>query len=644
MAIPAYVVPTKFTAKEWVSDAFKKMDDAASKFDKTATKAGKNSSSAMRNATKEGYKFATVVKGILFADFLRGGLNVVKNAVQGSATNFLDFDDAMVGAFARFDDLGPRAKNVKDELLDLKQGTLDAIRGTEHSAVSAGKAMDFFAKANWSSKSATVALRPMLDLSTAAGEEFAETVSMTNDLLGAFDMRAENSGKQLEYLSRMTDVLTRSGLDANGGLVDFFETMKGVGPIARSVGAELEDVGAMQVLLANAGIKGTNAETALKRALINIPSARLKEKFAAPGVDIKIADAKGNIRPYIDIFTDINKFMSTMGNRNKINIAEDIFGMYGVAGGINILSGLEKVIKERDRLLGAKGITQEIAEFRRQHSMNIRLAILKNAALEKSFEFFESFKYGGMKGFDALVLAIRKFDLKPTIENLKTIGKFITAIWPAVNLLLQNLPGLMKLFIEWKVTLGLIKLGKFFADLSGGAGAVARMTTAFKLMAVPVSTLALALISVIASWEALHSLWTGKDNFISEIAQEIGLVPKLIKDENGVTTGRVSVGQQNGIGKEMSGTAYGWNQMMDGKISFIEWMTTGADKFARMQQGIVDKKPATPSWAAPNAKEAAARNSSIFGQLNITGDTKGATLTTSTKGAPPLAISLLGAQ
>jgi TP901 family phage tail tape measure protein len=613
--MPDYAVAMKFTAKDHITKTYQRMGEAADAFNRKASAGARNTASSFRNATKEGYKFGTVVKGILAASAIRGGLGMITNGVRGAATGFLDFDDAMVGAFARFDDLGPRSKNIQTELMNLKQGTLDAIRGTEHSAVSAGSAMDFFAKANWSSKSALDALRPMLNLSTASGEEFSATVDMTNDLLGAFNMRSEDSGKQLAYLSRMTDVLTRSGLDANGGLVDFFETMKGVGPIARSVGASLEDVGAMQVLLANAGIKGTNAETALKRALINIPSDRLKKKFE--GVGIAIEDSAGNVRSYIDIFADLNKFMGSMGNRTKINIAEDIFGMYGVAGGINVLSGLDKVVKERDRLMSSKGITEEISEFRRQYSTQIKLTILQNALLEKSFSVFENFKYQGMTGLDGLVKAINDWDPKELIGGLQATVNILSVMWRIIEPFAPYLHLIAQGFLGWKMVMAGFSVINFVSGLGMMNGGLAMMNLQLTGAVAAFGAIAAGMLAVFAIWEAGKSAFTGKDNFFSQVAQDIGLVPKLSHDANGRVTGFAGDGQSlaTSVPSVMSGL---------GGLRF-----PGPEMF--------NMAP------APNSKEAEARRIQFEAQISLANAPPGTTVSSHTRGAPNIPMQLLGA-
>lgn len=597
--MPDYAVGTKFTARDEVTPAYRRMGDAADNF-------RRRTSSAFRNATKEGYKFGTVVKGILAANAIRGGLGFIAQGIRTATSSFVEFDDVMVGAAARFDDIGPAAADFGLQLAKLKQGALAASSGTKYTAVEIGTSLDTLAKAGYTSVAALGTVRSMMDLAQASGEDFAATVSMSNDLLGAFGMRSANAQEQIANQARLNDILAKSGLDANGELLDMFETMKMVGPVSRTAGMGVEEVVAMAVALSNAGIKGSQAATALKHAILNIPSRRMAEEFEANGV--AIADSNGNIRKYSTILGEIAGKISKLGNREQTQILERIFGLYGIAGGANLIKSLSQLDIAEKRLKAAGGTAKTVSDIMNKYSMKIKLGVLANAALEKSFQVFDAFEYRGKRGIEALTEAIRKWNPERLITGLEATATALGKLWGFLQLIGPYLPAIIQGWIAFRVAVGAIKLANLIAEGIALNGVLGTMNLQLAGIGAALGTISAAMLAVTAAWAAGKSAVTGKDNWISEAAQWLGIVPKLATDANGVITGRAA--QQNSF-------------------------------WSGPQASPAD---ANPGRQAPNSKEAQARASRWEGQLTIAGAPPGSTLETKERGVPSFQTALLGLQ
>lgn len=623
MAIPDYAVGTRFTARDEVTPAYRRMGDAADAFNRRATRGANDSASAMRNATKVGYQFGTVVKGILAANLIRGGIDRIVNGFQRVGGDFIKFDETMIGASARFNDIGVDVVDLTGKAINLGKGVREAIAGTKFTAVEAATAMNEFAKADFNSVAALGALRSQLELASATNTDFALSTEFSNRLLGAFGMRSKDAQKQIVSHIRLNDMLGAAANIANGDLTTLFETLKTAAPVGTLIGTTPEEMIAMGLTIDKAGIDASMAATSLKRAILNIGSADVQKELRANGIEI--TDNMGKFRRLSDILGDIGKKLDSKGlarTPELTQIFDRMFGKYGLAGVLGLIKNIDAVKEYEETLHGAIGANKKMDDQLKK-SLGYKLEVLGNAAIAKGFEFLDALRADGSTGLDGLIASINRFDMKPVVEGFRTFMQTAKELWPMVSLLIQHLPSLMKLFIGWKMIMIGIPIANFVGGLSGMIGLMPMLTLQCAGLSAALWPISLAMIGIVASYQALKSLFTGQDNFISQAAQSLGIVPKLSTNSDGVVTGRAPDAQQSGFVKSVEGIGSAFGNM----------------RFPSTES-IGNQSPPP----APNAKEAAARNSSFFGQLNITGDTKGATLTSSTTGAPPLAISLLGAQ
>lgn len=608
--MPDYAVGTKFTAKDQVTATYKRMGQAADNF-------RRRSSSAFRNASKEGYKFGTVMKGILAANAIHGGVGLVTNGIRTAVGSFIEFDDTMVAAAARFDDIGPKAADFRGELDKLKLGARQAGAGTQYALTDIATALDTMAKAGWNSKVALGTVRSFMDLATASGEEFAATVSMGNDLLGAFGLRSSNVQTQIANQARLNDILAKSGLDANGELIDMFETMKMVGPIASTAGVGMEEIVAMAIALSNAGIKGTQAATALKHALLNIPSKKMAAEFKANGV--AIADSNGNIRKYSDILTEIGTKLSKLGNREQTQILERIFGLYGIAGGAGLIKNLEGISIAEERLKSAAGTSKDVSDVMEKYSSKIKLARLQNALLDKSFSVLERFEYQGKKGIDALVASISKWNPERLINGIQFIVNGLKALWTIIKPFVPFIPYLIAGFVAFNVTLKAMAIlqtvSMFYRLITAARLAIGTMATLNLIMAAnPAVLIATAIAAAVVG--------------LIYLEKKFGIFSKAWEYFSTLIKDFMEWIQQTTFWKILSGIA---NGLIGAGKALINMEIPDTSIMAENSQ-----------TAAPNQKEAEARRIQFNGRLDIAGAPQGSTVQSKTTGAPGIDMQLLG--
>lgn len=148
---------------------------------------------------------------------------------------------------------------------------MDKLRGraremgaqTKFSAKEAGDAMGYMAMAGWNAQQMYDGLPGIMNLAAASGENLATTSDIVTDALTAFGMKAEDS-------SHFADVLAQASSSANTNVGLMGETFKYIAPVAGALGYSAKDAAVAIGLMANSGIKASQAGTQLRSSLTNM--------------------------------------------------------------------------------------------------------------------------------------------------------------------------------------------------------------------------------------------------------------------------------------------------------------------------------------------------------------------------------------
>jgi TP901 family phage tail tape measure protein len=604
--MPDYAVGMKFHAKDNLTSALNRMSDAVDAFSRKSIAAdvgmkrigrsAHDTASSFRNATKEGYKFGTIVKGIMAASAIRGGLGMISNGVRTATTNFLEFDDTMVSAASKFDDITMSAGNFGAQLGQLKKDWRDVARGTRYSAVEAGKLAETFAEAGWRSAAAKNSAPYLIKAAVANREkDLGEFASSVIGVFQGFNMKTGDPFKDAERFNTLLDKMTQASVDALGGITELKESMKVLGPTwgtSETPGAAL----AFSTILQNAGFSGEMIGTAGKNLKQRLADPLIAKTLKANGINIEDLST-GKIKTSGDLLKEISESFKTNGikpgSAQELAIGKYLFGSWGLAAIKNVMANLREYNKEVDRIEnGSKGVAGRIHDIVMEHSTLSKLLVLSGVAGDKFFEVFEAFNTSGKKGIDGLIETVKNFDTKELIRGLRITVDTLSLMWSVISPFAPLLPYIAQGFLAWKMVMAGFTLINFVSGLGVMNGGLAMMNLQLTGIVVAFGTIAIAMLAVFAIWEAGKSAFTGKDNFFSKMAQDAGLVPKLSYDANGRVNGYAS-----------------------------------------------DNQSSAP---APNSKEAEARRVEFYGLLNIASAPPGSTVSSHTQGAPNISMRLLG--
>jgi TP901 family phage tail tape measure protein len=429
-------VQTVFRARDLVSGTLKKMQ-------KNSTLFGSKTDRAFKRASRSALGFKSVLGGILGAGLIQRGLFAMREGVGAVTREFVDLDDAITSASAKFPEGIERGTLA---FRDLEMAARDIGAATKFTASEAGRGLEFLAMAGFNAEQSMAALPKTTQLAEAANMDMARATDIASDALGAFNLNTKNSAQLTENLGRINDVFAKTVTTANVDLEQMFETMKMAGPVATAAGQSIETFAAATGVMGSSGIKGSLAGTALRTAFLNLSAPVPKAAKLLKKLKIETKDSAGNMLDFFEILQDVRNGTEKMGTAQRAAALNTIFGKRAIAGMTVLLDkGGEALWDYRKTLEASGGAAEKMAE-RMRKSLGNRLLQLKSAAIELGLKVFDAFKKKFPGGIDAAIEAVRKFDVSKIIEGIKTMVKFTNMAIEAIKVL----KPLIKAYVIYK--------------------------------------------------------------------------------------------------------------------------------------------------------------------------------------------------
>ena len=240
--------------------------------------------------------------------------------------------------------------------------------------------MNYMAMAGWKTEDMLSGIEGVMNLAAASGEDLATTSDIVTDALTAFGLTAQDSG-------HFADVLAAASSNANTNVSMMGETFKYCAPIAGSLGFSVEDTAEAIGLMANAGIKSTQAGTSLRTIMTNL-SGEVKICGDSIGeVTIATSNADGSMRDLSDILADCRIAFAGLSESEKAAAAESLVGKNAMSGFLALMNAGEGDINKLSGAIdGCDGAAQKMADTM-NNNLEGQLTILKSALEELAISF-----------------------------------------------------------------------------------------------------------------------------------------------------------------------------------------------------------------------------------------------------------------
>ena len=380
------------------------------------------------------------------------------------------------------------------ELEDLTAKAREMGSKTKFSASEAAEAMNYMAMAGWKTEDMLSGIEGVMNLAAASGEDLATTSDIVTDALTAFGLSAQDSG-------HFADVLAAASSNANTNVSMMGETFKYCAPIAGALGFSVEDTAEAIGLMANAGIKSTQAGTSLRTIMTNL-SGEVKICGENIGeVTVATTNADGSMRDLSDILADCRTAFSGLSESEKAAAAESLVGKNAMSGFLALMNAGEgDIAKLSGAIDNCNGAAQSMADTM-NNNLEGQLTILKSQLQELAISFGEILLpavkkiVGWVQGFINVLNSLPD----GVKETIVTVALIAAALGPV-------------LIIIGKI---ITAVGTIMAIVPKVVGVIKAVKTAF--LALNATMLANPIVLIIAAIAALVAafiyLWNNCDEF-----------------------------------------------------------------------------------------------------------------------------------
>ncbi|HCL8255232.1 TPA: phage tail tape measure protein [Escherichia coli] len=262
------------------------------------------------------------------------------------------FDEEMsrVGALTRLDKGDEQFAALRAQAKKLGAETAFTTRD-------AASGQAFLAMAGFTPQSIQAALPGVLNMALAGGMDLGESADIGSNILTQFKLSSDQ-------MDRVGDTLTAAFTRTNTDLRALGDTMKYAGPVAANLGISLEQASAMAGMLANNGLRGSDAGTALRSSLSRLASPPKAAADALKELGVSVADANGKMRPMETVLLDLFKATKKYGQVDQVSFFKNIAGEEAFVGLQTLVQAagsgeLQKLTKE---LQGAAGESATVAK------------------------------------------------------------------------------------------------------------------------------------------------------------------------------------------------------------------------------------------------------------------------------------------
>lgn len=269
------------------------------------------------------------------------------------------------------------------ELAQLTEKAKEMGAKTRFSASESAEAFTYMAMAGWGTADMLGGIEGVMDLAAASGESLGVTSDIVTDALTAFGLAASDSG-------HFADVLAAASNSANTNVAMLGESFKYAAPVAGALGYSAEDTAVALGLMANSGIKASQAGTALRTAITNMASPTENMASVMEAYGLSLTDANGDMLSFSQVMEQLRQKLGGLDEASQAAAASQLFGKEAMSGMLAIINASEKDYRKLTAAIqGADGAASRMAKIQLDN-LSGQFAILKSAVEGFEIEFFQS--------------------------------------------------------------------------------------------------------------------------------------------------------------------------------------------------------------------------------------------------------------
>lgn len=330
---------------------------------------------------------------------------------------------------------------------------------TKFTAKESADAMGYMAMAGWDAADMLQGMDGVLQLAAASGEDLAMVSDIVTDSLSAFGLTAKDT-------AHFSDVLAAAATNSNTNVAIMGETFKMSASVAGALGYSIEDVATAMGLMANSGVKGSIAGTALRNTFNGLLEGVTLTGAAFGEYEYSAIKADGTMKDFGSTMDELRGYFEQMTEAERVNNAMAIAGQRGYNGLLAILNATDADYASlTDSINNCTGAAQRMANVKLDN-MNGQLTLMNSA-------------------WDALKTTIGE-QFIPEMRSLYKVG---TDVFSGIDKFVQENPGVVKGIAAAALVIGgvtaavtaytaAVKIAAAATALVPGAGQIMAITAA----------------------------------------------------------------------------------------------------------------------------------------------------------------------
>lgn len=424
--------------------------------------------------------------------------SVGKTLTKSVTLPLVGIGTAAVATTAKFDSSMSNLQAISGatgtEIDSLRDKAKEMGAKTKFSASEAADAFTYMAMAGWKTGDMLDGIEGIMNLAAASGEDLASTSDIVTDALTAFGLSASDSG-------HFADVLAAASNNANTNVSMLGESFKYVAPVAGALGYSVEDVSVALGLMANSGIKASQAGTSLRSSLTRMlkPTKTMTSYMqqlgimTQDGVVTAMVNTDGSMKPLSETMTILRDKFKGLTKAQQAEYAAAIFGQESMAGMLAIINASDKDFdKLTESINNAGGTAQNMADTQ-LNNLSGQLIILKST-LESIAISIGEILMPYVRDFVSGLQSVAEW-LNNASDSQKRFAVTVAAIAAAIGPIL---------LIGGKIAgaiANLMKLGSIISGLFAEGGAFAGAGAAIAGLAGPIAIVIAAIVGLVAAWK-----------------------------------------------------------------------------------------------------------------------------------------------
>ena len=326
-----------------------------------------------------------------------------------------------------------------DDLQKLTDLAKEMGAKTKFSATEAAEGYQYMAMAGWKTEDMLNGLPGIMNLAAASGEDLGTTSDIVTDALTAMGLSAGDS-------AHFADVLAAASSNSNTNVSMMGETFKYAAPLAGALGYNIEDLAQAIGLMANSGIKSTQAGTSLRSILTRLADPPKDCAAAMEQYGISMTNSDGTMKSLMEVMENMRDSLGSLDEQEQASAASAIGGQEAMSGLLAIVNASES---DFDKLAAAidnsDGSAEKMAETM-QDNLQGKITILKSALEGVGIAAFEKFQKPLEDAVDKVTEAVSNFDLDAFLRKVSEMLDVAKQYAPVITGVVSALGTLYAIF------------------------------------------------------------------------------------------------------------------------------------------------------------------------------------------------------